>query len=154
MRSAEKRLMLDQDLVRQSVAEARRKAQVESEASELRLSAARKRIEETLTRASGLEATLTVTQKALDVARADAERANERMSALVLAILVNKEGPKAIEGECWCRPKIDPPCRSKFDPGWGAAFLISNCGQVYQIKKGNSWRAQPGTNSPSVLFCI
>lgn len=29
---------------------------------------------------------------------------------------------------CWRRPNIDPPCRSKFDPGRGAAFLSSSCG--------------------------
>jgi methyl-accepting chemotaxis protein len=29
---------------------------------------------------------------------------------------------------CWRRPKIDLPCRSKFDPGRGAAFLSSSCG--------------------------
>jgi len=40
---------------------------------------------------------------------------------------------KAIVGEgampaCWRRPNIDPPCRSKYDPGRGAAFLSSSCG--------------------------
>jgi hypothetical protein len=29
---------------------------------------------------------------------------------------------------CWRRPNIDPPCRSKCDPGRGAAFLSSSCG--------------------------
>ena len=29
---------------------------------------------------------------------------------------------------CWRRPNIDPPCRSKYDPGRGAAFLSSSCG--------------------------
>ena len=30
--------------------------------------------------------------------------------------------------ECWRRPNTDPPCRSKNDPGRGAAFLSSSCG--------------------------
>ena len=29
---------------------------------------------------------------------------------------------------CWRRPNTDPPCRSKNDPGRGAAFLSSSCG--------------------------
>ena len=29
---------------------------------------------------------------------------------------------------CWRRPNIDPPRRSKFDPGRDAAFLSSSCG--------------------------
>ncbi len=29
---------------------------------------------------------------------------------------------------CRCRLNIDPPCRSKFDPGRVADFQISNCG--------------------------
>lgn len=30
--------------------------------------------------------------------------------------------------ECWRRSNTDPPCRSKNDPGRGAAFLSSSCG--------------------------
>ena len=30
--------------------------------------------------------------------------------------------------DCWRRRNTDPPCRSKNDPGRGAAFLSSSCG--------------------------
>jgi hypothetical protein len=29
---------------------------------------------------------------------------------------------------CWRRPKTDPPCRLKIDPGKIADFSLSNCG--------------------------
>ncbi len=29
---------------------------------------------------------------------------------------------------CWRRPKNDPPCRLKIDPGKIADFSLSNCG--------------------------
>lgn len=48
---------------------------------------------------------------------------------------------------CWCCPNTDSPCRSKTAPGRGAAFLSSRCGYVYQIKKGNSWRALCGSGA-------
>jgi len=40
----------------------------------------------------------------------------------------NRRLKKMYADECWRRPNTDPPCRSKNDPGRGAAFFSSSCG--------------------------
>jgi hypothetical protein len=86
MRAVERRLLMETDAVRHSVAEWKRKAQDEREAGEAKVAAVRSQAEALLSQVAGLKAQQAASGEALADARRVAAKAQEELAQIALAM--------------------------------------------------------------------
>lgn len=86
MRAVEKRLLMETDAVRHSVAEWKLKAQAERDAGEVKVAAVRSQSEALLGQVAGLRAQLAASSEALAESRSAAAKAQEELAQIALAM--------------------------------------------------------------------